>query len=186
VAERLRDVDALVALLLRGREFADQEAVDLLAHGLQCAAGLAQAAPDDAELQVAGLVHDIGSIVEPGRAATHAATGAAMVAPLLGRRVAALVAGHDQAKRYLVTTDPAYAAVLSPQSVATLAVQGGVMTARDRAAFERRSQFADLLTLRRADDRAKDPTATVTDLGKWRVPLETVARSFRRRGRRDC
>ena len=48
MAERLRDVDALVALLLRGREFADQEAVDLLAHGLQCAAGLAQAAPDDA------------------------------------------------------------------------------------------------------------------------------------------
>ena len=87
-----------------------------------------------------------------------------------GYEPAALVAGHDQAKRYLVTTDPAYAAVLSPQSVATLAVQGGVMTARDRAAFERRSQFADLLTLRRADDRAKDPTATVTDLGKWRVP----------------
>ena len=70
--------------------------------------------------------------------ATHDVDGRALVAPLLGPRVAALVGGHVAAKRYLLATDPAYAALLSARSEETLGFQGGVMTADEVAAFERR------------------------------------------------
>src|SRR5262249_60560818 len=71
------DVDALLATLQAGAHATDAEDVDLLAHGLQCAALLAEAAPDDPELQVAGLVHDVGTALWPDRPRTHARPGAA-------------------------------------------------------------------------------------------------------------
>src|SRR5205085_1602031 len=121
----ISDVDALLGVLESGAGATDAEDVDLLAHGLQCAALLAGVAPDDEELQIAGLVHDVGTVLWPGRPRTHADAGAAAVADLLGGRVAWLVGHHDEAKRYLVTTDPDYRSRLSAASVATLEVQGG-------------------------------------------------------------
>ena len=56
----------LLDLLETGRTADDGEEVDLLAHALQCASLLVDASPDDPELQVAGLVHDIGTLLEPG------------------------------------------------------------------------------------------------------------------------
>src|SRR5262249_44588036 len=109
---RLSSVEELLATLERGRAHDDGETLDLLAHGLQCAELLRAAAPRDLELQVAGLLHDLGTVLEADRPATHAVTGAAAVEGLLGSGVAALIADHDQAKRYLVTTDPAYRSCL--------------------------------------------------------------------------
>jgi predicted HD phosphohydrolase len=99
VTGAIADVDALFGVLESGARDTDDEDVDLLAHGLQCAAVLATTAAGDPALQVAGLVHDVGTILWPGRPRTHARAGAAAVAPLLGDRVAWLVGQHDQAKR---------------------------------------------------------------------------------------
>ncbi len=43
----------------------------------------------------------------------------------------AFLGGHVAAKRYLLTTDPAYAALLSARSEETLGFQGGLMTPRE-------------------------------------------------------
>lgn len=172
---RVPTVDDLLARLEQGRHQSDGESVDLLAHGLQCAALLAYEAPHDVGLQVAGLVHDLGTLLEPNRPAQHARTGAAAVEPLLGARVAALVGAHDEAKRYLVTVEPGYAASLSPRSAATLRAQGGPMSARERAAFARRPDLDDLLRLRRADDAAKVPGAFVPGLEEWADALHALA-----------
>ena len=172
----IADVDGLIDTLARGRSLDDGEGVDLLAHSLQCAANLAAAAPDDAELQVAGLVHDLGTILEPGRPATHARTGGDAVRDLLGARVADLVACHDVAKRYLVTTDPDYRSELSDQSVVTLAIQGGDLDDDERVAFEAMPDFDACVTLRRADDAAKVPGRVVRDLGQWRPLLDQLSR----------
>ena len=48
----ISDVDSLLGVLESGAAASDAEDVDLLAHGLQCAALLAGAAPDNEELQV--------------------------------------------------------------------------------------------------------------------------------------
>jgi predicted HD phosphohydrolase len=170
-AARIETTDDLLTLLARGVEHADEEDVDLLAHSLQCVALLAERAPDDRELQLAGLVHDVGTILEPDAPATHAATGAAAVAPLLGRRVAWLVSWHAEAKRYLVTTDPEYRARLSERSVVTLAAQGGPLDDDAVAALAAAPDLEALLTLRRADDDAKVPDLPVPTLDAWRPLL---------------
>lgn len=171
----IADVDALFRVLESSAHGTDDEDVDLLAHGLQCAALLADAAPDDAELQVAGLVHDVGSVLWPDRPRTHARAGAAAVSDLLGERVAWLVGHHDEAKRYLVTVDPDYTSRLSPTSVLTLEVQGGQLDTAERARLEAAPGLDDVLTLRRADDVAKVPGQSVPPLSDWRPVVEAVA-----------
>src|SRR5215468_8515912 len=97
--------------------------VDLLAHGLQCAAVLREQRPDDLGLQLAGLVHDIGHALPGGP--DHARIGADYVRPLLGPRVASLIALHVEAKRFLATIEGHYR--LSEASQASLLRQGGTM-----------------------------------------------------------
>jgi len=175
-----RTVDELFACLAVGDRAFDGETVNLLAHGLQCAALLAAVEPSDLELQVAGLVHDVGTIVAPGEPSRHAWIGADVVRSLLGDRVATLVGGHDQAKRYLVTTDAAYRERLSPRSIATLRGQGGLLDPTERAAFEERAEFDALLSLRRADDGAKEHGRAVPPLEHWRDAVRELASAHAR------
>lgn len=175
------DVDALFDALAASAFADDEGGLSILDHCLQCAARLRTSHPDDVELQVAGLVHDLGWLeLDDGRwtlhlDAAHDVDGRALVAPLLGPRVAALVGGHVAAKRYLLTTDPAYAALLSARSEETLGFQGGLMTPREVNDFERRPDRADLVALRRADDAAKVRGADVDALESWRPGVERVA-----------
>lgn len=145
-----------------------------LDHQLQCAYELELAAPDDVELQIAGLVHDIAHTVGP--IAEHATLGAGMVRPLLGPRVATLVEDHVPAKRYLVTVDPQYRARLSPDSIRTLALQGGALDAAEVERCERRPYWAASVELRRADDRAKTPGREVPALAHWIPRLRALVR----------
>lgn len=151
------------------------ERVDQLAHALQCAHELRLAAPDDLELQVAGLVHDIGKLLAPGDEAGHGRSGAAAVRSLLGDRVARLVELHVSAKRYLISTDPSYRRRLSPVSIRTLARQGGAMTSDEVAAFAADPVSGAVVVLRRADEAAKRPGWAVPSLDTWRPALDRVA-----------
>jgi predicted HD phosphohydrolase len=175
ITARFRDCDELLAALRTADAAHDGEAVSLLAHSLQCAAILERVVPTDAELHVAGLVHDLGTILEPGRPDTHAATGATAIEGLLGPRVAALVALHDAAKRYLVTTEPRYRHRLSDRSRQTLRVQGGLLDPIQRSKLERDPHLEAALTLRRADDAAKLPGVPVPGLSYWSPRLHVVA-----------
>jgi predicted HD phosphohydrolase len=170
------DVDDLLGLLATGRRVFDEPNVDALAHALQCGAILRVEYPHDLELAVAGLVHDISDVADPTDHRDHDRRGAALVEPLLGARVAKLVGAHVDAKRYLVATEPAYRSQLSLRSVETLAEQGDALD--EQALAELRADFdlAAILALRRADERAKDPSAQVAALDTWRPLLERVAR----------
>jgi len=168
-------VDQLIAVLARGSRVRDEPELDGLAHALQCAAILRAEHPDDAELAVAGLVHDISDIAHPDDHADHDRRGATLVEPLLGPRVARLVGAHVLAKRYLVTTDPAYRSRLSGRSIETLAAQGDALADAELAALAADPDRDAILELRRADERAKDPAARVPGLDSWRTLLAEVA-----------
>lgn len=144
-----------------------------LDHGLQCAAELAAASPEDVELQIAGLVHDIchGQC----HISVHDMVGADAVRDVLGRRVADLVGLHVAAKRYLMSTDDDYASRLSRVSTHTLALQGGGMSAEEIAAFESNPNAADAILLRKADEAAKIPGRVVPDLDHWKPALRRIA-----------
>jgi predicted HD phosphohydrolase len=172
--------------------------VSFLAHALQCAAQALAAHPDDDELAVAALLHDIGWLLPKpseraqltGAAASadaasatadavfiarHDATGAAHLASLgFPARVCALVAGHVAAKRFLVATEPAYAAALSRGSTWTLAQQGGPMTPAEVSAFRAGADADAMLALRRWDEAAKVPGLAVPDWGAHVPRLEAV------------
>jgi predicted HD phosphohydrolase len=171
------DVDELLALLATGHRVFDEPNVDALSHALQCGAILRAERPDDPELAVAGLVHDISDVADPADHHDHDRRGAALVAPVFGPRVAKLVGAHVVAKRYLVTTDAAYRSQLSVRSVETLADQGGALDEQSLAQLRADPDLHAILALRRADERAKDPGAQVANLDSWRPLLDRVARN---------
>ena len=166
----------LVALLASMDGVPSEETPGLseLDHGLQCAYELWRRFPDDGELHVAGLVHDVGHRFTTE--AAHGARGAAELRPLFGDRVAGLVAAHVPAKRYLVTTDPTYRARLSDDSVRTLGLQGGPLSPAQTARFEASPYAEDAVALRRADDDAKVPGRDVPALDHWTAVLRRRAR----------
>jgi predicted HD phosphohydrolase len=174
-------VDDLFAALDASRDADDEGGLSILDHCLQCADLLQHGHPDDVELQVAGLVHDLGWLerakggwtLRPD--AAHDVEGRRLVESLLGARVADLVGGHVAAKRYLLATDPAYRSLLSARSETTLRFQGGVMTAAEADQFVAIPYSADLVTLRRADDRAKVRGKQVPGLEAWRATVEALA-----------
>ncbi|MFD7155029.1 HD domain-containing protein [Kribbella sp. NPDC059898] len=173
-------VDELMALLGKCAGVWDTpdrsgDPVDILDHDRQCAELLRQDFPADEELQVAGLVHDVGHLLRPGDDAGHGRNGAAAVRGLLGERVARLVELHVVAKRYLVATDAVHAERLSASSRRTLVAQGGAMTADEVRAFERDPDFAAAVALRRADDAGKVVGLQVAPLESWRQLLTRVA-----------
>ncbi len=173
-------VQEVVALLNRSgaAEEPNEEisGLTILLHGLQCAAILRRRNPWDPELQLAGLLHDLGHLLAPGHEELHGRAAADYVRPVFGERVAALIDGHVPAKRYLVTTDPAYRSGLSVGSRRTLEIQGGPMTPDEVAAFRRSPHLDQILELRRADDGAKDPATTVPTLDTWLSVLDAAAR----------
>ncbi|WP_036530473.1 HD domain-containing protein [Nocardia sp. CNY236] len=176
----LETVDDLMLLLTDCADAWDMpdrsgDPVDILDHDRQCAELLRRGYPDDEQLQVAGLVHDIGHKLVPGDVAGHGRHAADAVRALLGPRVARLVELHVTAKRYLAAADPAHAAALSAASQRTLVAQGGPMTPAEAMAFEADPEFAAALALRRADDAGKIPGLDVAPIESWRSVIVRVA-----------
>jgi len=170
-------VDDLVHHLRRLGEVGSDEgmAFSELDHGLQTIAILSAEHPDDLELQVAGLVHDLAHPWDGPGQPEHHRMGAQAVSDLLGSRVGFLIEAHVDAKRYLVATDADYQATLSPGSVVTLAAQGGPLEAEEIATVERHGDWGAAVALRRADDGAKVVGADVPGLDHWIDAIVQVA-----------
>ncbi|MFI0960017.1 HD domain-containing protein [Streptomyces sp. NPDC021080] len=144
------------------------DAVDLHDHALQTAALLRRGHPSDKELQVAGLVHDIGHLLRPGDDAGHAGHAADAVRPLLGERVSGLVRLHVAAERRPAAASP-----------------GRGPSPREPMAFEHDPLAEDAVTLRQADDAAHVPGLYAGDMEDWRTLLELVAERSARLGATD-
>lgn len=162
--------DHLLDLLATMADHAYGERVDMLSHALQAAA-CAQRDRATRDLVLAALLHDVGHLLgDAGEwgLPDHAEVGARALQAWLPDAVVAPVRLHVAAKRYLVATDPAYADVLSPASVATLAQQGGPMDPDEVAAFEAERHAADAIRLRRWDDAGKVTGLDVRELAAYR------------------
>lgn len=142
------------------------EDVTMVQHQLQAGA-LANGCHDT--LVVAALLHDIGHVI--GRAegecdasdalaadrdAHHDAAGARWLSRWFGPDVTEPVRLHVAAKRYLVATEPGYAATLSQASIHTLRLQGGPMSVHEVGEFDGLRYAPDAIALRRLDEAAKD------------------------------
>ncbi len=176
-------VEQIERLLLENAEVAYEgdraEPVSSLAHALQCAQ-LAEWAGAPAPLVAAALLHDIGHFIETTGIAddvddVHEARAQPLLMKVFGPAVAEPVRWHVAAKRYLVAVDAGYAAQLTPASVHSLGLQGGPMSAAERAAFEALPFAQDAISLRRWDDQAKLPGQVTPGLDYYLVLLREVA-----------
>jgi len=167
-------VDHLV--VLKATVSAESDKFFELDHGLQCAALLEKSDPLDIELQIAGLIHDLAHPWDGPGQPRHATMGADAVRTILGERVSALIAGHVPAKRFLVTTQPEYRDLLSPDSVMTLEAQGGDLSLQEVVDFQSNPWWEAMVALRIADDGAKDPHAVVPELEHWIDAIHSLSK----------
>ena len=129
-------------------------AVSQQQHALQSAA-LAETQGEPAALIVVALLHDIGHMVhdlgeeaaKSGIDDLHEELGAQWLATRFGRHVTEPVRLHVPAKRYLCAVDMSYFGKLSPDSVRSLALQGGPMSREEVQSFERLDAHGVLVVL---------------------------------------
>jgi phosphonate degradation associated HDIG domain protein len=138
------------------------EQVSQREHALQCGALAEQEAASD-ELVVAAFLHDIGHLLNR-KGPTPTARGVddlhqffalPFLRPVLPEAVLEPIRLHVDAKRCLCAIDDTYFGTLSPDSVRSLQLQGGVFSSEEAQAFLSKPYAEDALRLRRWDDLAK-------------------------------
>jgi len=143
------------------------EDVSLATHMLQAGA-LAERSSAPGHLVAAAVLHDVGHFEEIGRRAAdgqppeqadrrHEAAGADWLSQWFPEAVTEPVRLHVMAKRYLCAVEPDYLAGLSPASIRTLVLQGGVLSEAAARGFERVPHARAAIAVRRWDEAAKDP-----------------------------
>jgi gamma-butyrobetaine dioxygenase len=181
------DIDDISAFLTelfcrRGAEAYLGEAVSMAEHMLQAAHRAGEAGASDSQT-AAALLHDVGHFVDDldedawARGGhDHAAAGADLLAPWFGPAVTEPIRLHVPAKRYLCAVEPAYFGGLSPASVHTLTLQGGVMTADEVSAFEATPYGQAAVELRRWDDAGKVAGAVTARFADYGPLLQRLLR----------
>ncbi|HSW08131.1 HD domain-containing protein [Aquabacterium sp.] len=166
-----------------------RESVSALEHALQ-SAQLAEWAGADLPLVAAALLHDIGDFDEGGAIGDdrsdnqHQLRALPWLAAAFGPEVLEPIRLHVAAKRYLVATEPAYQATLSPASLLSLDLQGGAMADDECQRFENESFSPQAVMLRRWDDAAKEPGKPTPSLAYFAALLQELQERARPAARR--
>ena len=164
----------------------DGEPVTQLEHALQSAA-LAEQAGSGSALIAAALLHDLGHLLHdmPGSPTqegvddVHQYRCLPFLRGMFGAATLEPIRLHVDAKRYLCAREAGYLESLSPDSVRSLALQGGVFDAAQAQAFGALPYAQDAVALRRWDDLAKLADAQVPDLTHFVRHLEIAAAEHR-------
>ncbi|WP_342617080.1 phosphohydrolase [Rhodoferax sp. GW822-FHT02A01] len=155
-------LDLLELYVFKGNLAYDGEGISQIEHAWQCGQ-LALQAGATPELQLASWLHDVGHLMTDlhgtptlrGIDDQHENVGAQTLLALWGPAVAEPVRLHVHAKRYLVATHPGYVQTLSPDSVRSLALQGGPMGEQECAEFRANAFALAAQQLRSWDDNGK-------------------------------
>jgi phosphonate degradation associated HDIG domain protein len=172
MALSIDDIEILFAR--HGQAQYSGEPVTQLEHALQTAL-LAEASDADDELVTAALLHDLGHLLSEhgqhgdtptlrGVDDVHQYLVIPFLRGLFPERVLASIAGHVDAKRWLCAERPAYFDSLSEDSRRSLALQGGIFTGEQAAAFIAKPHAQDAVRLRLWDDLAKQPALSTPPL----------------------
>jgi phosphonate degradation associated HDIG domain protein len=162
------------------------EPVTQLQHALQTAHLAEQSGAGD-ELVTACLLHDLGHLLnDQGRGFddtpslrgiddTHQYFAIPFLRGLFPGAVLDAIKLHVDAKRYLCQANAEYYAKLSDDSKRSLALQGGVFSAEQAAAFFRQHGARDAVMLRQWDDLAKQADLQTPSLAHFLARAERCA-----------
>ena len=161
-----------------------QECVTQLAHALQCAQLAEQEGAPPATV-VAALLHDIGHLIHEfgddaalrGIDDRHEVSGASLLGRWFGADVTEPIRLHVDAKRWLCRAEEKYFSILSPASVRSLELQGGVFDEAGADAFIAQPYAQAAVAVRRWDDIGKIPGLATPPLAHYRPLAEAVLRA---------
>ncbi|HEX5128366.1 MAG TPA: HD domain-containing protein [Usitatibacter sp.] len=156
------------------------EGVSQLEHALQ-AAQLAEEAGASPELVTAAFLHDLGHLLNRqgetpsarGIDDQHQYFATPFLRGLFPAAVIEPIRLHVDAKRALCAADPGYYERLSNDSKRSLALQGGIFSPGELAAFRAKPHAEDAMLVRRWDDGAKVAGASTPSLSHF---MEIAAR----------
>jgi phosphonate degradation associated HDIG domain protein len=162
------------------------EPVTQLEHALQSAA-LAESAGADAELIAAALLHDLGHLLnDQGETPTargiddvHQYFALPFLRGLFDDAVLEPIRLHVDAKRYLCAARAGYYDALSADSKRSLALQGGIFSSAEAAAFIARPGADRAVRLRLWDDAAKLAGQPTPPLAHFAAIMAAAARESR-------
>jgi phosphonate degradation associated HDIG domain protein len=169
--------EVIELLTTHGGESYFGEPVTVLEHCLE-AAHFAREANSPPTLIVAALLHDVGhllhqeseDVAEHGIDMRHEELADQLLSAHLPASVTEPIRLHVAAKRYLCFADAAYLEALSPSSVLSLGLQGGLMSSDEAAAFLASPYAQEAIALRHWDDEAKIPALPVPSADSY-LPL---------------
>ncbi|KAL3863088.1 hypothetical protein ACJMK2_004924 [Sinanodonta woodiana] len=156
------------------------ECVSKTEHSIQCAM-LAEKEECPNEVVLGAFLHDIGHLIGLDQGLEemitdqvnlgtqdHCKVGGDYLREMgFSDIVCEIVAGHVEAKRYLVYKDHKYYKNLSSASKKTLEHQGGPMTSDEALAFEKSPLFDIIVRMRTWDEKAKEPDIELEPLEKY-------------------
>ncbi|MBV8658533.1 MAG: phosphohydrolase [Burkholderiales bacterium] len=182
MALTLNDIETLFADA--GERLYGGEAISQAAHALQSAQLAERDGCSDA-LIAACLLHDLGHMVfeqgdddvRAGQDDLHQYRILPFLRGLFDDAVLGPIGLHVDAKRYLSAVEPEYLASLSDASIASLALQGGVMDAAQAERFIQQPHAEAAVRLRRYDDAAKVPDLVTPGLDHYLPLLQRLAKS---------
>jgi phosphonate degradation associated HDIG domain protein len=166
-----------------GRAYAG-EPVNQLEHALQTAMRAEDEGARPA-LVTAALLHDLGHLLnDQGESPTlrgiddlHQYAALPFLRTLFADDVLVPIRLHVDAKRYLCATRDGYFGALSADSKRSLALQGGIFTTEQAAAFIAQPFADDAVQLRLWDDLAKVEGGVTPPLAHYVATLEATQRA---------
>ena len=154
-------IDQIISSYLNNKSLYIGEKVTMTEHMIQTAM-LAEKNNCSSNLVCSSLLHDYGHFIienpnhlvnkeEDGK---HEDLGYKFLKKYFVKDVVGPIKYHVKAKRYLARNQKYYQ-ILSPASVASLHLQGGVMNDNEAEKFKKNMYFKDAIQLRKFDEAAK-------------------------------
>ena len=125
------------------------------------------------------LLHDYGhfilddpdELVREKKDGKHEDVGYKYLKKYFKEEIVEPIKNHVLAKRYLAR-DQKYFNLLSPASITSLKLQGGLMSDDEAQTFEKNKYFKDSIKLRRFDEAAKNEGVKIKDIIEYKSLLQ--------------
>ena len=125
------------------------------------------------------LLHDYGhfilddpdELVREKKDGKHEDVGYEYLKKYFKEEIVETIKNHVLAKRYLAR-DQKYFNLLSPASITSLKLQGGLMSDDEAQTFEKNKYFKDSIKLRRFDEAAKNEGVKIKDIIEYKSLLQ--------------
>ena len=125
------------------------------------------------------LLHDYGhfilddpdELVREKKDGKHEDVGYEYLKKYFKEEIVEPIKNHVLAKRYLAR-DQKYLNLLSPASITSLKLQGGLMSDDEAQTFEKNKYFKDSIKLRRFDEAAKNEGVKIKDIIEYKSLLQ--------------